>query len=109
MTPLSKQQALHLLHLPANPPPTCLFSQTAADCRRRRRAIGPDCELSYAQLGSARLGSFGTLANCDKRCPGPAWSCLHSNVEFVVTGCLHGDRDVREHTCVESNVETIRS
>lgn len=100
MTPLSKQEALRLLHLPALHPPTCpllfplislffsstcLFSQTAADCRRRRRAMSSDCELGW----------FGTLGLCDKCCPGPASPRLRGDAEFVATGRLHGDRAVR--------------
>lgn len=99
MTPFSKQEAVYLLHS-APPTPTCpllfplislflsstcLFSQTAADCRRRRRAMSSDCELGW----------FGTLGRCDKRCPGPAWPRPRGDTQSVVTGHLHGDRAVR--------------
>lgn len=67
----------------------------------------PPCDELWLR---ARM-AWRRLGRCDRRCPGPAWPCLSSDTEFVVTGCLHGNRAVtgcwaskrKKNTCMLPN------
>ena len=95
MTSPGKQEAPQSPSSPCTPHPptcpllfssTCLFSQTAADCRRRRRAMSSDCELGLV------LGRWAVVTSAVLALPRPR---LRGDAEFVATGCIHGDRAVR--------------